>query len=123
MNNLLNIALRAIPSTTIQYEKYLASGIGFGGIAKNTYDAPKTIINAVAQPLSNKLYKEYGLDFQKRYMRFFASCDMLALEYDNASPDRITYDGTKWIVVQVKRWHSYNGWSEIVAIAEKDYNK
>lgn len=121
--NLLNQALATLRKTPISYEQYASQNVGFGGVAQNSYNAPITVSNAIAQPLSNRLYKDYGLDFQKRYMRFFLSSNALALENSNASPDRITYEGTTWIVVSVKQWYLYDGWNEIIAIAEKDYNK
>lgn len=121
--NLLNQALATLRKTPISYEQYASQNVGFGGVAQNSYNAPITVSNAIAQPLSNKLYKDYGLDFQKRYMRFFLSSNALALENSNVSPDRITYEGTTWIVISVKQWYLYDGWNEIIAIAEKDYNK
>lgn len=69
--NLLNQALATLRKTPIIYEQYASQNVGFGGVAQNSYNAPITVSNAIAQPLSNKLYKDYGLDFQKRYMRFF----------------------------------------------------
>ena len=121
--NLLNQALAVLRRTPITYEKYVSLNVGFGGIAQNSYDAPINVSNAIAQPLNNRAYKDYGLDFQKRYIRIFLSCDALSLEEANASPDRITYNGSTWIVISVKQWYLYDGWNEIIAIAEKDYSK
>ena len=121
--NLLNQALAVLRKTPITYEQYASQNVGFGGVAQNSYNAPITVSNAIVQPLSNRLYKDYGLDFQKRYIRIFLSSNALALENGNASPDRITYEGSTWIVISVKQWYLYDGWNEIIAIAEKDYNK
>lgn len=64
-----------------------------------------------------------GWTFRSVICGFFLSSNALALENSNASPDRITYEGSTWIVISVKQWYLYDGWNEIIAIAEKDYNK
>ena len=123
LNNLLSVALNSIRRTPIQIMKYSAQTVGFGGIEQSTYSAPITVNDTIAQPVKNSDYARLGLDFQKAYFTFFVKSDAISLEDTNATPDKIIYNGKTWVVVKTKRWYPYDGWTQVIAVAEKDYSK
>ena len=119
--NLLGLALGQLPVVSIAYEKFT------GNTANSYRDVPAyaaaiTIDNAHAQPLSNKMYKELGLDFQKTYYNVYIPADVVALDKQN-SPDRLTFYGKTWYVVTSQEWFNMNGWNKLTVIAEKDYER
>lgn len=121
LNNLLNLALRVIKKTPVSYEKFKENAPGFGGVMQPQYEEPKTVLNAICEPLTNEMYKELGLDFQKEYFRVFMQGNANVLDGGKPSPDRLTFNGKTWIVIKNQVWSEYDGWCEIVCVNQKDY--
>ena len=120
-SGLLSRALNLIRRTPVEYLKF-AGVKSEGGLDIPQYAEPVSVSDAIAQPLNNAVYKELGLDFQKEYFTVWVKEDALALEGGGREyPDRLVFHGKTWIIEKVRRWHEYDGWNEIICVAQKDY--
>ena len=117
LGNLLTQALGVIPPTSIIWNPFLRKIINEIGIEQLQYGEDVFIENALVQPVSNKMKSELQLASEKEYIRVFASADILLFEKAKIA-DRIQWDSKEYTVIKNTRWHSYDGWNEIICVKE-----
>ena len=113
-SNILNMALSVIAKTGFQYYKYSSRTANSVGQYESTYNPPQNLLGSV-QAVPRNLYEQYGLEFQKRYVKFFVSKDVLDVSRD-VSGDMIVYCGNNYQVLSITPWFSVDGWVEILAV-------
>jgi hypothetical protein len=113
-SNLLNKALSVIARQTVAYYQ-------FTGRVQNevkqyvaTYAAAQPITGSF-QPVPRRLYQTYGLDFQKQYINFYTSNNLLDIQRD-VSGDQITYCGKRYQVLSATEWANIDGWVEVMCV-------
>ncbi len=113
-SNLLNIALRAIRSQTIQYYVYTGRAPDSVGREVATFASPVSILGSF-QPVSRAVYQQYGLDVSKNYYMFYVQTNALALER-NVSGDQIAFNGQRFQCQSETNWFAMDGWTGILVV-------
>lgn len=117
--NLLNTALSIIPPVSFSYMKWLGKETNELGIEVPRYGEPIEV-EGHCQPTTNSMYASLGLDLEKNYNSFWIPSNVVSLD-EQTNPDKITFGGSNWIVIKTVDWFSYDGWTEVIAVKEKDY--
>lgn len=118
LSNLLLQALTVIPPKTVIYKKFKGNVRKPNGVLVPEYEESITISMAIAQPVSKEAYHKLGLDFQKEYRRVWIPKDVVAME-GQLSSDKLRFDNRDWIVWGDTTWETYDGWNELLVVAEK----
>ena len=108
------MAITVVGHQQFTYLKYLSRSVNSIGVFVPVYDTPRLLTGQV-QPLTRTLYQEYGLDFQKYYLMFYVSKNMLDLTRDVAG-DRIKFNGNTYQCVSETDWFPMDGWIAMLAI-------
>ena len=108
MRNLLNLALGAIGSQTVQYIAFIGNVTNDVGVKTPQYAEPVNIRGSF-QPIPKDMYERNGLDFTQHWFSLYASKDILEVERD-VSSDRIEFNGNVYQVKNKIDWLDYNGW-------------
>lgn len=115
--NLLNTALKAIPSQTVELHRFKEKVRDpvFGD--KPVYFDPE-IIRGSWQAVDVQDVKELGLDTAKRYRRFYTSHNIKDVQR-GLMPDLVVYDGKKYAVVGDADWYAQDGWKSLLCVEEE----
>jgi len=113
-SNLLNLALSVIAKQTVMYYKNTDRAINSIGLDIAEYDSPVAIKGSV-QPVRRSLYEKNGLDFQRRYVTFYASTKVIDITRD-LSGDQFSWNGRQWQVLSTNDWYAQDGWTGILAV-------
>lgn len=112
--NLLNMAMAAVGKQSFSYIKFSVRVNNDIGLDVATYDDPVAIMGQV-QAVPRALFEKYGLDFQKNYLIFFVSKDVLDVERD-VSGDQVQYASKKFQCLSKTDWYNQNGWVEVLTV-------
>lgn len=118
--NLLQKALKLIPSESFYYEKFTGETANSLGIMAPTYALPVLVHGSVQSP-ENSLYQQMGLDLDKNYKIFYGSLDINGNE-TQTQPDRFIYKGKVFETVKNTNWFNYDGWCGVLAVERKNGN-
>ena len=118
--NLLQKALKLIPSESFYYEKFTDETANSSGIMAPTYAMPVLVHGSVQSP-ENSLYQQMGLDLDKNYKIFYGSLDINGNE-TQTQPDRFIYKGKVFETVKNTNWFNYDGWCGVLAVERKNDN-
>lgn len=119
MNNILIEALRVIPKSEFQYRLASKTVTDEFGQRVNTYGdwingigivQPGIVSAFGGRNVSEKDYKEMGLDISRSTVTIWISDVPLSTVKGRSTPDQIKYDNRIWNVVQASGWNQYNGW-------------
>lgn len=113
-SNLLRQAGRAIKFTGIKYVKFNGRVQNAARQYINEYDDPKPL-RASVQAVSRDQYQDLGLDFQKNYIKIWASANLIDLARDY-SGDHFLYGGRKYQLINQTPWNLEDGWASALAI-------
>lgn len=117
-SNLLRMALRVIQSQAFDYYAFISRAAGISGIWVATYAAALPLTGSV-QPVPRTLYLQYGLDFQKDYVRFYLSKNVIDVQRD-VSGDKIIYGGRTYQCESLDGdWFRQDGWTAVLAVKIK----
>lgn len=113
--NLLNLAMTAIPTQTIQWIQYAGTVTDDRGRETATYRDPVPL-QASVQPVSARDYEQFGLDASRQYYTVWASRPMQSVERSQ-SPDRFSYNGMDLEAVGMSgEWYAHNGWRAVMCV-------
>lgn len=76
-------------------------------------------LSASVQAVPRANYQKEGLDFNKFYVRVYASLAMAALDRDT-SGDRFIYNGDLYAFAEGENWFAQDGWSTVLACRIKN---
>ena len=113
-SNLLLRASRLIGFTKVQYLKDLGRVTNEIGLDVTTYAAPVDIMGSL-QAVPRSVYQAYGLDFQKNYLMFYTTTDVIDLARD-VSGDMLQYGGKKYQLVSETDWMQIDGWTGVLCV-------
>lgn len=119
-NNLLNQAFRVIPQQTFTYYKYQQNNVNDEGIIVPNYEAGITF-NGSVQAVDSKMYQQFGLDVSKKYIQIFSSLNIQNVEGQEV-PDKVSWNGKDYNVVNCSDWYKQDGWTNIIAVEIDDDN-
>lgn len=112
-SNLFKRAIKLIKPTTIQYFKYDGRTLNDVKQWISTFAAP-TDITASVQAVPRSVYKQFGLDLQKQYIKFFAPVDFFDLSRDTAG-DKVVFNGRLYQINSQTDWFVQDGWASCLA--------
>ena len=115
-SNLLNMALSVIASQEVDYYKATTESVNSIGLKVPQYDPPVLIWGSF-QPVQKALYAEYGLDFNRSYVNFYTSNDLIDIER-NVSGDKIVYQGNTYNCESSTEWIGIDGWIAILTVLQ-----
>jgi len=113
-SNLLNMALRVIQSQPVNYFKFFSRSLNNEGNWITTHYPPEMIRGSV-QPVPRNLYEKNGLEFEKNYINFYTSNDLIGVERD-ISGDQISWNGRQYQCLSTDPWIALDGWSQILCV-------
>lgn len=113
-SNLLATALRVIAKQTFQYQAFQCRTLNSVGQYEAAY-APATTLAGSVQPVPRNLYQQYGLEFDKYYLKFFVSKNVIDVTR-NKSGDLLAFQGNNYQVESVTPWFGIDGWNEVLAV-------
>jgi hypothetical protein len=113
-SNLLAQALRAIKPVQIQYLKFQSRSPNASKQWIPVFADPVPIWASV-QAVPRSTYAQYGLDFQRDYIKIFAQEDVVDLDRDS-SGDRFIYNDDLFQLESENRWFLQDGWASCLAV-------
>ena len=116
-NNLLNQALKMIPSQTAVWRRYVGEDIDDAGYSIPMYEDSE--ITGSWQAVDTQEIQEMRLTTQKRYQRFYTSNDVKDINR-GSHPDIILYNGVEHEVVGDADWYDQDGWKSILCVRRQD---
>lgn len=115
-HNLLVHALRIIPSSQVQVFHFTENTITEGGQSVPSYEDLGTF-NGSIQGVTNELYAELGLDFQKEYKKVFVPTQLNGSD-TQTTPDYVSFYGSNWTVFKSNKWTEYDGWDYAIVVRQ-----
>ena len=113
-SNLLLRAARLIGMTKVQYLKDMGRTTNEIGLDVTNYATPVDIMGSL-QAVPRSVYQAYGLDFQKNYLMFYTTADVIDLARD-VSGDMLQYGGKKYQLVSETDWMQIDGWTGVLCV-------
>lgn len=113
-SNIFRAATRLIGTTLISYEQYLSRTLNASKQWVATY-AAAVPLNASVQAVDRNSYVQYGLDFQKNYVRIYTADNVIDIERDS-SGDRFTWNGKLYQIESQNTWFAQEGWASALAV-------
>ncbi len=120
--NLLPVALNATAilgcNKQFQFLRFIKSDIDDMGRDIPQFEDPVLLTGSV-QPLSNRMYVQLGLDFNRNYKTVFCPALIQSIT-EKLQPDRIVYDNRTYEVVEDKNLYQTNGWTKVLVVELKE---
>lgn len=125
--NIHRIASSVIPRETVMYRTFLSSSINSIGNRSPSYNEwisikahvqPGMITAFGSRALSEKDYKQNGLDFSRNYITIW--CDGVNISTVNGKefPDQFKVGDRTYNVIQIADWLAYSGWKQIYCVED-----
>lgn len=114
-SNLLAMALRVITPQEVKLFRFTERSTNAIGMQVSTFAAGVPVWGSV-QPINRSLYQQYGLNFAKDYLTFYATKLIQGVDRLRAG-DQIEWDGRRWQVESANDWHSVDGWNGVLCIS------
>lgn len=108
------MALRVVGQQAFTYTPYLSRTTGANGMLIPVYGAAKQLSGTV-HPMPRKLYEQYGLDFQKNYVKVHVSANLIDIARDVAG-DKISFGGLNYQCESRTPWFAIDGWNSILCV-------
>lgn len=113
-SNLLNQAFRVIARNTVIYYQFAARSKRPDGVLVPTYVPPQSITGSV-QAVPRNLYQQNGLDFNRDYVTFYTTTQMMDVEREK-SGDQFMYNGQLYQCLSNNNWFGQDGWVGVLAV-------
>ena len=128
VDNILKSALSVIGSHTVKIRIATAAQLNDVGVPTVAYGDPITTRGSV-QPgivssfggknISEKDYKDMGLDWTRSYITVWIPDVGLNVIHDRKSADTVEFNGRIFNVIQVADWELQNGWKRCYCVERK----
>lgn len=112
--NLLSMATRIIATQAFDYYAFVSRTPNAIGQDVATYATPQTLMGSI-QPVSRSLYQTYGLDFDRYYLTFYVSENVIDVTRD-ISGDQMVFNGNPYQCVQKTDWFPQDGWTAVLCV-------
>lgn len=113
--NLLSMALGAIGSQLVTYERYLGVTADGAGRQTPSYAAAVPVSQGSLQPVPRTRYEVLGLVMAKEYYTWFVPSLVLGVGRDCAG-DRIRWNGKLLQLQTTTDWHGADGWTAVICV-------
>lgn len=113
-SNLYLMARRLIGGGVIRYQYYVSRELNAARQWVSTY-ADAFDMDVSIQAVDRNSYVEYGLDFQKNYVRIYTNDNVVDIERDS-SGDRFWWNGRFYQLESQNPWFQIDGWSSALAV-------
>lgn len=113
-SNIYRAARRLIGGSTIRYQPYATRAQNAAKQWVTTY-GDAFDMDVSIQAVDRNSYVEYGLDFQKNYVRIYTDYDVIDIERDT-SGDRFWWQGRFYQLESDNPWFQMDGWSSALAV-------
>ena len=128
VNNILKSALSIIGSHTVKIRIATGTAVNDAGVPTVTYSEPIAVSGSV-QPgivssfggknISEKDYKDMGLDWTRSYITVWIPDVGLSVIHDKKSVDTVEFNGRIFNVIQCADWELQNGWKRCYCAERK----
>ena len=128
VNNILKSALSIIGSHTVKVRIATGVSVNDAGVPTVTYSEPIAVSGSV-QPgivssfggknISEKDYKDMGLDWTRSYITVWIPDVGLKPIHDKKSSDTVEFNGRIFNVIQCADWELQNGWKRCYCAERK----
>ena len=112
--NLLNMATTLIGSQQFIWNKFLSTSLNSIGQDVSIYSQPICVRGQV-QAVPHELFDKYGLLFQKKYLIFYISKDIMDIDRGIAG-DQIQFGGQTYKCLYETDWFQINGWTGVISV-------
>ena len=120
--NVLKKAFTHIPTTTVQYRKYLGKTVSSAGLLTTSYsnwNASKAVVEpGVVSSFGGanreqQLYNDNGLNFGHKFVTVWICNADLNTVSNQDTPDQIQYDNKTYNIREVANWLNFDGWKRL----------
>ena len=128
VNNILKSALSIIGSHTVKVRIATGVSVNDAGVPTVTYSKP-IVVSGSVQPgivssfggknISEKDYKDMGLDWTRSYITVWIPDVGLKPIHDKKSSDTVEFNGRIFNVIQCADWELQNGWKRCYCAERK----
>lgn len=128
VNNILKSALSIIGSHTVKVRIATGVSVNDAGVPTVTYSEP-IVVSGSVQPgivssfggknISEKDYKDMGLDWTRSYITVWIPDVGLNVIHDKKSADTVEFNGRIFNVIQCADWELQNGWKRCYCCERK----
>ena len=128
VNNILKSALSIIGSHTVKIRVATGTAVNDSGVPTVTYSDP-IVVSCSVQPgivssfggknISEKDYKDMGLDWTRSYITVWIPDVGLKPIHDRESTDTVEFNGRIFNVIQCADWELQNGWKSCYCVERK----
>ncbi len=129
IGNILNVALNIIGTSKFEFRKFVGKSVDEFGIPHVEY-GPWTAHRGSVQPgivssfggknISEKDYKEMGLDWTRSHITVWLSGVDVKTVYKQDAADQIRYRGRVYNLIQSADWIEENGWKRCYCMERID---
>lgn len=112
--NNLNRAMRLIRKQAVTYYKFAGRTSNDVGLDVASYEIPIKLYGSV-QAVPQNYYASMGLDFQKNYVNFYCSKQLLDIQRDVAG-DLFSFNGRMYQIESLTDWFGMDGWVSALAV-------
>lgn len=113
-SNLYLMARRLIGGGVVRYQYYVSRELNAAKQWVSTYAAAFDMDVSI-QAVDRNSYVEYGLDFQKNYVRIYTNDNVVDIERDS-SGDRFWWNGRFYQLESQNPWFQIDGWSSALGV-------
>ena len=128
VNNILKSALSIIGSHTVKIRIAAGVSVNDSGVPTVTYSDP-IVVSGSVQPgivssfggknISEKDYKDMGLDWTRSYITVWIPDVGLSVIHDKKSSDTVEFNGRIFNIIQSADWELQNGWKRCHCVERK----
>ena len=128
VGNILKQALSVIGTQTVKIRIAAGSTINDAGVPMVTYGDP-IVVSGSVQPgivssfggknISEKDYKDMGLDWTRSYITVWIPDVGLSVIHDKKSADTVEFNGRIFNIIQSADWELQNGWKRCYCVERK----
>lgn len=114
--NVLKLALSIIGTDdNVLWYKFVRRELNEVGVYVNTFEEPTQLLGATVQAVSQQVYFDLGLDWQKNYVMIYTETPVLDLQ--RASPgDVILWYNKIYQLTSENNWLKQNGWTGVMGV-------
>lgn len=113
-SNLFNQAMSIINPQQVRFRKFAGRRQNSQRQFISSFETPFYMKGSV-QRVPRTQYVQYGLEFQRNYIKIFASYDLVDLDRD-AAGDQFIYSGRIYQLESQGTWRAQDGWALAMAV-------
>jgi hypothetical protein len=113
-SNLLVEAFGSIDPTKIMYYAFISRSINAARQWASTYADPVPVWGSV-QAVPRSKYTEFGLDFQKEYIKIIVPINAIDLCRDS-SGDEFVWNGFNYKMTDNTSWYAMDRWARCIGV-------